>query len=102
MPEHGAVAAKRGHDSGEQPVFSFSKLRFLHLSVRTKSAVEIHERSVLRQFELLLLLLCRDESEARGDEEREHRCGLSVECQTAVHANESAMQILATRKKLKR
>jgi hypothetical protein len=50
------------------------------LSVRTNSVVEIHERSVLRQFEL-----CRDESEARGDEEREHRCGLSVECQTALH-----------------
>jgi hypothetical protein len=41
-----------------------------HLSVRTKSVVEIHERSVLRQ-----LKLCRDESEARGREEREHCCG---------------------------
>jgi hypothetical protein len=37
------------------------------LSVRTKSVVEIHECYVLRQFEL-----CRDESETRGDEEREH------------------------------
>jgi hypothetical protein len=53
------------------------------LSVRTKSVVDIHERSVLRQFELL----CRDESEARGEEEREHRCGLSVECQQVLVMN---------------
>jgi hypothetical protein len=74
----------------EQNVFFFFSLVSntsvpCRLSVRTKSVVDIHERSVLRQLEL-----CRDESEAKGDEEREHRCGFSVECQTALHSNESA------------
>jgi hypothetical protein len=76
LPEHGAVAKKRGHNAGEQPeqkIFFFLVSNTsvpCRLSVRTNSIVDIHERSVLSQFEL-----CRDESEARGDEEREHRCG---------------------------
>jgi hypothetical protein len=99
MPEHGAVAAKRGHNVGGQPdeknVFFFVSNTSVpyRLSVRTKSVVETHERSVLRQFEL-----CRDESEARGDEEREHRCGLSVDCQTALHFKRKCLMMNTPRR----
>jgi hypothetical protein len=69
LPEHAAVATKRGHNAGEQPEerkIIFLLLVFLFcVGCHTQSIVEIHERSVLRRSELR-----RDESEASGDEKR--------------------------------
>jgi hypothetical protein len=68
VPGHGAVAAKRGHNAGEQPEEKNYVLLFAFLlcdGCHTQSIVEIHERSVLRRSELR-----RDESEASGDEKR--------------------------------
>jgi hypothetical protein len=84
MPEQGAFAAKRGHNAGGQPEKKREKkITFpcflLCVGRHTKSIVESHKRSVLRQCKLR-----RGEIEASGEKKRESDHCCNFECDLFV------------------